>query len=231
MTSSRTGFVTIQAVIGGVILLLGLGLLLENLGYTDIGNIFRYWPILLIVFGLAKLFEPGAKVFALVVTLVGLLLLLDKLDVVSVNLWSLWPLLLVLIGVSMIWQVFAGKSAKEERSGTVSQDNFFSGTAFMGGFKRQSTTRDFRGAELSVIMGGCEIDLHAAAMQAAQATIRVSCIAGGVELSVPEEWDVVIEVSPFLGGVEDKTRHPANGGTKRLIVRGVIVAGGVEVKN
>ena len=91
--------------------------------------------------------------------------------------------------------------------------------------------RWFRGAELSVIMGGCEIDLHAAAMQAPQATIRVSCIAGGVELRVPEEWDVVIEVSPFLGGVEDKTRHPANGGAKRLIVDGVIVAGGVEVKN
>ena len=35
-----------------------------------------------------------------------------------------------------------------------------------------------------------------------------------------------------MGGVEDKTRQRAGrGGTHRLIIRGVVMMGGIEVKN
>ncbi len=39
------------------------------------------------------------------------------------------------------------------------------------------------------------------------------------------------KVLPIMGAFEDKTRPPSDGGKKRLVVRGVVLMGGVEVKN
>jgi hypothetical protein len=47
---------------------------------------------------------------------------------------------------------------------------------------------------------------------------------------VPEDWQVVNEVSPIMGGVEDRTRWNGEGST-RLIVRGMVIMGGVEIRN
>jgi hypothetical protein len=41
---------------------------------------------------------------------------------------------------------------------------------------------------------------------------------------------VVLHGTPILGGFEEKTAHPA-AGTKRLIVKGYAIMGGVEVRN
>ena len=67
---------------------------------------------------------------------------------------------------------------------------------------------------------------------------------GAVELSgelrgapytirVPENWSLVCDVLPLLGAVEDKTRPApeSSAQTKRLVLRGTVVMGGVELKN
>ena len=54
---------------------------------------------------------------------------------------------------------------------------------------------------------------------------------GGYEIRVPETWNVVVDVVPFMGGYEDKTRHPADPSAPRLRVRGFVMMGGVEIKN
>jgi hypothetical protein len=38
-------------------------------------------------------------------------------------------------------------------------------------------------------------------------------------------------VTPILGGFEDKTRPPHEVSTQRLVIRGIVMMGGVEVKN
>jgi len=53
---------------------------------------------------------------------------------------------------------------------------------------------------------------------------------GGMEVRVPEDWIVIIEGFPFMGGFDDKTR-PEKNSTKRLIVKGTAVMGGIEIKN
>ena len=54
---------------------------------------------------------------------------------------------------------------------------------------------------------------------------------GGFEIRVPETWNVIVELIPFMGGYEDKTRHPADPSAPRLRVRGFVMMGGVEIKN
>jgi hypothetical protein len=40
-----------------------------------------------------------------------------------------------------------------------------------------------------------------------------------------------MEISPFMGGFEDKTRPNTGDSAPRLYVRGFVMMGGVEVKN
>ncbi len=229
MSSRGYSLFTAQAFMGLVLLVIGLAFLLDNLGFMRAHEVLQFWPVVLIGFGLLKLFEPGpagARMFGFVLALVGLLILLDNLDVVYFHIWGLWPLILVLMGISMVWRVFA-----KNGSGSESDDSFLHSSAFMGGGKRSGVSRDFRGAQLTSVMGGIELDLRGAQIQGTEAVIDLFAFWGGVELRVPEEWLVVAQVTPILGGVEDKTRHPSETSAKRPIVKGMVVMGGAEVKN
>jgi hypothetical protein len=79
-------------------------------------------------------------------------------------------------------------------------------------------------------MGGCEIDLRNAGIDG-DATIDVFAMWGGIEIRVPETWTVVGRVTPLLGGFEDSTRALPGAGNQRLIVRGLVIMGGIEIKN
>jgi hypothetical protein len=56
---------------------------------------------------------------------------------------------------------------------------------------------------------------------------------GGFEIIVPETWAVDIEVTPFLGGCDDKTvsRLGAPTDGPRLLIRGFVMMGGLDIKN
>jgi predicted membrane protein len=79
-------------------------------------------------------------------------------------------------------------------------------------------------------MGGCEIDLRNAQING-EAAIDVFAMWGGIEIRVPENWTVIGRVTPLMGGFEDHTRAPQAASAHRLIVRGMVIMGGVEIKN
>lgn len=56
---------------------------------------------------------------------------------------------------------------------------------------------------------------------------------GGLELRVPKEWNVMIDVLPIMGGVEDQiTKFPDSvvNKEKKFYLSGNVVMGGVEIK-
>ena len=150
----------------------------------------------------------------------------------SFRLWHYWPLILVVIGLSMIWRSFVRHGSQSpDRSLPLDTDNAISGVAFLGGFRRTSSTQDFQGGELTAIMGGCEIDLRQASMKDGEAVIDVFAFWGGINMKIPTEWSVVVTGNPLLGGFDDKTRAPQGGSNKRLVVKGYAIMGGVEITN
>jgi len=48
---------------------------------------------------------------------------------------------------------------------------------------------------------------------------------------VPPDWTVTSKVTTLLGGFVDKRRPTSVVPTKTLIVQGMVVMGGIEVKN
>ena len=102
--------------------------------------------------------------------------------------------------------------------------------AVLAGVNRGNTSKTFRGGDLTAVFGGCQIDLRQAAIES-EAVIDVFAMWGGIEIKVPENWSVSGRVTPILGGYEDKTRRVPDGTNQRLLVRGLVIMGGVEIKN
>jgi hypothetical protein len=100
--------------------------------------------------------------------------------------------------------------------------------ALMSGVKRKFAGL-FRGAQLTAIMGGIELDLRGARVEDV-AVIDALAFWGGIEIFVPDDWAVVNQGHALMGGFDDSTRHPDPGERPRLIVRGLALMGGVEIK-
>lgn len=229
MESRPTNRPTPQLVLGILVIVLGILFTLDNLNILNAGDFLRLWPALLIIFGLMQLSRTGeasSRFLGLVFSTLGILLLLHNLDLLHFRIWDLWPLLLVFVGVAMIWQFFQRR--RNVPGGEISSITAF---AILGGVQRTCTSQDFQGGELTAIMGGCEIDLREAAMQADEAVIHTFAFWGGIEIKVPETWTVNVEGFPFMGGFEERTHAPKEGPKKVLRIKGLAVMGGVEIRN
>ena len=93
--------------VGGVILAgIGVLLLLQNLGIPYFEDLERYWPVILIVVGLAQAARSmgmGGRVWGGAVFIVGIIFLLNNFGVIHGNIWRfLWPGILILVGLGML---------------------------------------------------------------------------------------------------------------------------------
>lgn len=229
-----------RLVFGLAILTLGVVLLLGKLEILDPDKVIQYWPLVLVAFGLAKLLQRGAasgRVGGAILTIVGVFVLLLNLDLIKVDFDVIWPLALVVLGVWIVARAVLGVksgAAAEAGSGAAAitdTGTTFSTFALMAGVNRKATSKELRGGDATAIMGGCEIDLRDASPAGGEASIDVFALWGGIEILVPGDWTVVNNVTPIMGGVEDSRKTVGSDPTKRLVVKGLALMGGVEIKN
>jgi hypothetical protein len=129
----------------------------------------------------------------------------------------------------------SGPAATETETGTrgpaPSADSILSAMAVLGSVERRNNCQDFRGGSATAVMGRCEIDMRAASIVSPhEAVLEVFSMWGGIEIRVPPDWTVVSRVDPIMGAYEDHTQPPKEG-TKRLVIRGAVIMGGIEVTN
>lgn len=255
MTSERVT-ITPQLVIGVFFMLAGILMTLDRLQILDASYSLRFWPTVFLVLGMwlvTQRRDGRSRFWGTVWLLVGTWLLLNSLGVVRVGFWELvWPILIIWLGVSLIRQTLGRSGQPGAKRGEAA--GFFdwaqarftpksdgSGTvalfALMGESKRTVTDQSFRGGEMTAVMGGCVLDLRQATPAAGeQATIDVFALMAGHEIWVPGDWTVVSHILPIMGGFEDKrlpkdtAALPAGDNRPRLLLRGFVVMGGLEIK-
>lgn len=233
MRGDRRPIVTPQLVFGLLLIVAGVFFLLDNLGLADAARYVQYWPAALIVVGLAKVLQARSVAGWLAGigwTIAGLWILGWNQGWIHTSFWralrTYWPVLLMLVGLSVVWRTVRRTSTPETDA-----RNMLSLASVLGGTKRTSNAPAFRGGEFTALLGGVEIDLRHATMGGAEAVVDVFAMWGGVVLRVPEGWVVESQVSAFLGGVEEKTRPVAGAGAPCLVIRGIVIMGGLEVTN
>jgi hypothetical protein len=225
------------------VVLIGIGalFLLSNMGLIPSMNWFDFWPVILIVIGAVKLADTprgGNYTGGTILLGIGVAFLASNLRVLPFPVWDLWPVLLIWIGVVLLFQRFTwpdlgrwDPSRWDWTSNSVASGDLNLTAAFSGG-KRRIVTDDFRGGVISAVFGGFELDLRKAVMKTNSAVLKIDAVFGGVEMRIPEEWCAVVEGVGIFGGYSDETLHPPmTPETKRLILKGGAVFGGVVVKN
>ncbi len=235
-----------RLLIGAFLVLMGVLLALEQLGWVEANHLMRFWPVLVILYGLTILQRGGrGVVHGSILVLIGGWLLLNTLHLLTLMPWQFfWPLILVVVGAQFLtrgratWRsgpppsIGATPSANAAPpSGSPPASEHISMVALMSGTKQRVSGAIFRSADMTSVMGGCELDLRDALLAAdGAASVEVFALMGAAHIIVPPSWKVVVQVTPIMGGVEDKSR-PILGGNQFLYIRGTVLMGGVEISN
>jgi class 3 adenylate cyclase len=103
---------------------------------------------------------------------------------------------------------------------------------FMSGSGAKGRWRISGNTTAIAVMGGCDLDLRHAEIDGPEVVITAVAFMGGVQITVPEGFDVEMNVFPFMGGRELKLRNvPIIPGSPRIRIRGFAMMGGVEVRS
>lgn len=222
-----------QVLLGAFVLILGALFLLDNLRVFSTRDIIAFWPMVFVAVGALKLYQSHASdnragyVIGGAFVLLGGLMTLHQAGIIYFRMRDWWPAILIVVGGLVLWRGLAHGQGKIQNAGP--SDGRMSGFAFMSGNKQRLAGEVFRGADATAVMGGVELDLRLAQLEG-EARINVFAFWGGIEIKVPQDWCVVLNGMPLLGGIEDKTLPPMNP-EKRLVIEGYAIMGGVEVKN
>jgi hypothetical protein len=233
---AQQGAIAVRLVLGLLAVAFGLVFLGGNLGYLDTRSAFRtLWPLAFVAVGVAILLTPrgrgASNLWGLVWVVAGAWIFASQRGLVRVDFWDVFfPGALLVLGASLVWRALAGPRTRAPRA-EAPGDAYVRSFALMAGNELRSSARAFRGADLGAFMGGVVLDLRQAEMAGDEAEVDVFAMWGGIELKVPKEWGVESRVVPLMAGYEDKTRAASTAPAKRLVVRGFVIMGAVEVTN
>jgi hypothetical protein len=218
---------------------------LDRLHVVDASHVLRFWPVGLILFGVsivAQTFGAGRDQPAAA----G--------EEIRRRPHGGHVIGLLLIGI-VIANALHRPEAANRSSETVNLVGVLSGDRYV------SEAAEFRGAEMTSVMGDCTLDLRQATLAAGQeVTVDVFTLMGSLVLRVPEGWTVDVRALPVMGGINDRrpgagdranrnrrraeaddvsspsvAEQPAvsspNGNTPRLVLRGYVVMGGLTIRS
>ena len=222
--------------VGIVLICLGFLLVIRNTGFLPdyIHDIVFSWQMLLIAIGFVMTLGNGNRGPGIIVMAVGGFFILPEIFNANWRSYSLfWPAIFIIGGVIVLTNArwFKGDNW---RSKTTNSSDVIDITSIFGGGERVINSQNFSGGKITSIFGGSEVDLTRAQLSPGESVIEVSCIFGGTSLIVPPDWNIVIDVTPILGGFSDSRKivhGMATDTSKTLILRGAVIFGGGEVKS
>jgi len=106
----------------------------------------------------------------------------------------------------------------------------FAAVAAMDGAEVVNRSDSFRAGSGTVVMGGMTIDLTEAEISTS-ATLELTAIAGGIEVTVPTSWRVEMASTLFAGGVDNLTEpDAADDEAPLLLVDARAYFGGIAIR-
>jgi predicted membrane protein len=244
-TASRVGAGLFLLLVGGL-------LLLDQMGFPLPDWLFS-WHVLLIAIGIFLGIRHGFRGGAwLILIAVGTFFLIqDNYPRIPLHRF-LWPSIIILFGLLIIisprrrsrwrhendWRESYDRRCKgkyvqsfaSSKEGYTSED-YIDSIAIFGGVHKKIVSKNFRGGDVTSIMGGTELDLSQADFTGT-IHLDVTQVMGGTKIVVPPHWEVRSEVSAMFAGFEDKRQQPAvTNPEKLLILDGTSIFGGIELRN
>ncbi|MBS4536404.1 hypothetical protein GOQ29_12325 [Clostridium sp. D2Q-14] len=218
-----------KKILGIIIIIIGLLLLLNSNGLLNlnIGNIIStYWPLVLILAGAYSIMTNKAtKIGGIIVLTIGIIFQLRNLDLFNIfNYLEFWPILTIITGIYFIFP-FNDKW-------NVEQKDKINPVAIFSGLSLRNTSNKFKGGVSTVLFGGIDLDLTQAEIENDElATLDVFVGFGGLDIFVPEDWNVEIKGLPLFGGWDNNTRNKGDLSLPKLRINCLVMFGGFDVKD
>jgi predicted membrane protein len=102
----------------------------------------------------------------------------------------------------------------------------------LGGVTQTISSKAVAGGDITVIMGGAELNFLDADIKA-PIVINLTLLMGGTTLIVPSNWKIKNEITAIIGGIEDRRMGSglAESNEKVVTLKGTAIMGGVEIKS
>jgi predicted membrane protein len=220
--------------IGLIILAVGIGLLLSNLGILNY-EIKRYilrWEMILIAMGLIFIVSRESKVPGIILLTIGAVLYSRDFLNLNFNFWQIfWPAMLILAGILILFRKSIDPPNWEKKS--IDTDDIIDEIAVFGGADKTIMSQNFKGGKILAVFGGSSFNMSRAKLAPGKNYIEVLAIFGGMKLIVPEDWNVKISAVSIFGGFTDKHRIQSytSNPESELVIKGVVIFGGGEIRS
>ena len=168
------------------------------------------------------------------------------------------PIALIIVGFAFIlrprhrgWRNYSPQPAGEKKTpdpGNIESDNIeeatvidetenstediLDSTSIFGGIKKNVLSKNFKGGDVTNIMGGSELNFSQADIKG-EVILDLTQIFGGTKLVVPADWDVKSDIVAIFGGIEDKRslENVSINPSKVLLLKGTSIFAGIEIRN
>jgi class 3 adenylate cyclase len=125
----------------------------------------------------------------------------------------------------------AGRNLPEPSSGAPKKQRRWH-VAVMSGHSTKGRWRISGKTNAVAIMGGCDMDLRKAEIEGPEVEITAFAFWGGIDIVVPEGFDVELRGFSVMGGRDLSLRDvPIVPGSPRIVVKGIAVMAGINVKS
>lgn len=205
--------VTTNLAFGICLILLGSVLILDRLQLVEAIQFLRFWPIALVLFGAALVIQSFQRSEPA-----------EAHSREGINGGHIFALVIFSIVMSQV--LSRGGTTRTEAGETIDV------VAVMGRHEHVSSAPVFRGGEMTAIMGRADLDLRKTTLAAnEEVVVHVFTVTGGSTIRVPEGWSVDLRATPVMGGARDRRPAPNDTpGAPRLVVRGFILWGGLNIR-
>lgn len=191
-----------------------------------------WWTLFIILPCLIGLFTEREKLGNLIGIGIGVLLLLACQDVIDFSmLWKLIvPFILIMIGLKMIFgSIFNKKANSVSRKLKKDGKEQKSGTAVFSGNRMNLEGQEFYGAELNSIFGSLTCNLNGAVIHE-DCVINACAVFGGIDVLVPDGFNVKIHSTSIFGSASDKKNLKFQENLPTIYINATCIFGGLDVK-
>lgn len=219
-------------VFGTFVILFGIGLLLSKLDILDntTKKILFSWETLLIAIGIINLVERKFFLGLILITIGGFFQI-SNYYLIPITLTNVfWPIIIIIFGIAIIFKhnKFSNRNFIHKEA---ENTDFYDEATVFSGSDKYIKNENFRGARITAIFGGSKLNFQQSILSPEGASIDVTLLFGGCELIIPPDWNVRMEVNNIFGGCSDKRNPTAIDPKKIIVLRGICIFGGCEIKS
>ncbi|MFN3872284.1 MAG: LiaF transmembrane domain-containing protein [Ignavibacterium sp.] len=219
--------------LGGAFIVLGFLFFLNSMDIIDfsISRIIFSWPFFFLVIGVFITLNTNKKLLGGILSGLGAIFLIPRIfPDVDYNGTIVFAILFIALGLYII----LNKKETEKIKFDQERKDILEDVSIFGGGSKFITSENFKGGNITAVFGGSEINLKGCKLAEGTNVIDVLCVFGGTTLIVPQDWNIILNVTPIFGGFSNKLIKDPNAipdTSKTLIIKGLVVFGGGEIKS